>query len=136
MKDMISRDFSWDEMVYSRIAVENGLCNNPPAEVVNAMKQLVKRLLQPLRIAYARPIVITSGYRSPEVNRLVGGVLSSQHVKGEAVDCFVPDLEVLLEIVRFCKLPFDQAILYRKKKFLHLSLRAKGTNRYQIIINK
>lgn len=136
MNRRISRDFTWEEMTYSRMAVENGLRNVPPAEAEIAMKHLVKRLLQPLRIAYAGPIAITSGYRSPEVNRLVGGVPSSQHVKGEAADCYVPDPEVLLNVLRFCKLPFDQAILYKRKKFLHLSLKASGKNRYQIIINK
>ena len=136
MNRRISRDFTWEEMTYSRVAVENGLRNVPPAEAEIAMKHLVKRLLQPLRIAYAGPIAITSGYRSPEVNRLVGGVPASQHVKGEAADCYVPDPEVLLNVLRFCKLPFDQAILYKRKKFLHLSLRASGKNRYQIIINK
>ena len=136
MNRRISRDFTWEEMTYSRVAVENGLRNVPPAEAEIAMKHLVKRVLQPLRIAYAGPIAITSGYRSPEVNRLVGGVPSSQHVKGEAADCYVPDPEVLLNVLRFCKLPFDQAILYKRKKFLHLSLRASGKNRYQIIINK
>lgn len=136
MEERISRDFTWEEMTYSRIAVENGLHNVPPAEARKAMRELVKRLLQPLRIAYAHPIAIISGYRSPEVNRLAGGVPSSQHVKGEAVDCYVPDPEVLLNVLRFCKLPFDQAILYKRKKFLHLSLRAKGPNRHQIIINK
>lgn len=136
MNRRISRDFTWEEMTYSRMAVENGLRNVPPAEAEIAMKHLVKRLLQPLRIAYAGPIAITSGYRSPEVNRLVGGVPSSHHVKGEAADCYVPDPEVLLDVLRFCKLPFDQAILYKRKKFLHLSLRASGKNRYQIIINK
>ncbi|WP_075557973.1 D-Ala-D-Ala carboxypeptidase family metallohydrolase [Parabacteroides timonensis] len=136
MKRKISRDFTWEEMVYSRVAVENGLHNIPPIEAEIAMKHLAKRLLQPLRIAYAQPIAITSGYRSPEVNKLVGGVPSSQHVKGEAADCYVPDPEVLLNVLRFCKLPFDQAILYKRKKFLHLSLKASGRNRYQIIINK
>lgn len=136
MNRRISRDFTWEEMTYSRVAVENGLFNIPPAEVELSMKHLVKRLLQPLRIAYAGPIAITSGYRSPEVNRLVGGVPSSQHVKGEAADCYVPDLEVLLNVLRFCKLPFDQAILYKRKKFLYLSLKVEGRNRYQIIINK
>ena len=82
MKERISRDFTWEEMTYSRVAVENGLVNEPPFEVKQVMMELVKRLLQPLRLAYGKPIAITSGYRSPEVNRLVGGVPSSQHVKG------------------------------------------------------
>ena len=136
MKERISRNFTWEEMTYSRVAVENGLLNEPPFEVKLAIKELVKRLLQPLRLAYGKPIAITSGYRSPEVNRLVGGVPSSQHVKGEAADCYVPDPKVLLDVLLFSKLPFDQAILYKQKKFLHLSLRVNGENRYQVIINK
>ena len=136
MKERISRDFTWEEMTYSRVAVENGLLNEPPFEVRLVMMELVKRLLQPLRVAYGKPIAITSGYRSPEVNRLVGGVPSSQHVKGEAADCYVPDPKVLLDVLLFSKLPFDQAILYKRKKFLHLSLRVNGENRYQVIINK
>lgn len=106
MNKRISRDFTWEEMTYSRVAVENGLQNIPPIEVEIAMKQLVKRLLRPLRIAYAGPIAITSGYRSPEVNKLVGGVPSSQHVKGEAADCYVPDPEVLLNVLRFLQVAF------------------------------
>lgn len=136
MGERISRHFTWEEMTYSRMAVENGLDNEPPYEVRLAMKQLVEKLLQPLRIAYALPIAITSGYRSPEVNKLVGGVPSSQHVKGEAADCYVPDPKVLLDVLLISKLPFDQAILYKRKNFLHLSLRTKGENRYQVIINK
>ena len=136
MKERISRNFTWEEMTYSRVAVENGLLNEPPFEVKQAMMELVKRLLQPLRVAYGKPIAITSGYRSPEVNRLVGGVPSSQHVKGEAADCYVPDPKELLDVLLYCKLPFDQAILYKRKKFLHLSFRVNGENRYQVIINK
>ena len=64
-------------MTYSCIAILNGLPNNPPEEARCALCELVKCLLQPLRIAYNKPIVVTSGYRSPEVNRLVGGVRSS-----------------------------------------------------------
>lgn len=136
MGERISRDFTWEEMTYSRVAVENGVLNEPSFEVRLLMIELVKRLLQPLRVAYGKPIAITSGYRSPEVNRLVGGVPSSQHVKGEAADCYVPDPKVLLDVLLFSKLPFDQAILYKQKKFLHLSLRVNGENRYQVIINK
>lgn len=58
MGERISRHFTWEEMTYSRMAVENGLDNEPPYEVRLAMKQLVEKLLQPLRIAYALPIAM------------------------------------------------------------------------------
>ena len=99
MKERISRNFTWEEMTYSRVAVENGLLNEPSFEVKLAIKELVKRLLQPLRLAYGKPIAITSGYRSPKVNWLVGGVPSSQHAKGEAADCYVPDPKVLRDVL-------------------------------------
>ena len=120
-------------MTYSCIASLNGLPNNPPEEARCALCELVKCLLQPLRIAYNKPIVVTSGYRSPEVNRLVGGVRSSQHVKGEAADCYVPDIYFLLDTLKKSDLPFDQAILYRKKHFLHLSYRVNGKQRRQVL---
>ena len=120
-------------MTYSCIAILNGLPNNPPEEARCALCELVKCLLQPLRIAYNKPIVVTSGYRSPEVNRLVGGVRSSQHVKGEAADCYVPDIYCLLDTLKKSDLPFDQAILYRKKHFLHLSYRVNGKQRRQVL---
>lgn len=133
MKKNISRDFTWEEMTYSCIAILNGLPNNPSEEARCALCELVKCLLQPLRIAYNKPIVVTSGYRSPEVNRLVGGVRSSQHVKGEAADCYVPDIYFLLDTLKKSDLPFDQAILYRKKHFLHLSYRVNGKQRRQVL---
>ena len=133
MKKNISRDFPCEEMTYSCIAILNGLPNNPPEEARCALCELVKCLLQPLRIAYNKPIVVTSGYRSPEVNRLVGGVRSSQHVKGEAADCYVPDIYFLLDTLKKSDLPFDQSILYRKKHFLHLSYRVNGKQRRQVL---
>ncbi|MCD8179632.1 MAG: D-Ala-D-Ala carboxypeptidase family metallohydrolase [Tannerellaceae bacterium] len=133
-EDRISRDFTWREMVYSETAVKHGIPNSPGKKETQAIRELVKRLLQPLRIAYGKPVRISSGYRSPELNRLVGGVPSSQHVKGEAADCVVDDPEELLTVLLANNFPFDQAILYRKKGFLHLSLRATYPNRKRVIV--
>lgn len=132
--DSISRDFTWEEMCYSRVAVEKGILNDMPEPARKAMRELVKRLLQPLRIAYGGPIHITSGYRCPELNRLVGGVPSSQHVKGEAADCYVPDPARLVEILMIGELPFDQVIWYQDRNFVHVSLRNFGENRKQLMI--
>ena len=70
---------------------------------------------------------IMSGYRSEELNRLVGGAPSSQHMKGEAVDIYT------VEDLVASRLNFDQAILYRTKGFIHLSLKKQGVNRKQIL---
>lgn len=129
----ISGNFTVDEFIYSRTAIENGIDNMPSELRLAAIRLLVTQLLQPLRDRLGEPIAITSGYRCPGVNRLVGGVVNSQHTRGEAADCYAAcGLERLLEVLIDSGLPFDQAIVYRKKKFLHLSYK-NGANRKQII---
>ncbi|MDH6306116.1 uncharacterized protein YcbK (DUF882 family) [Parabacteroides sp. PF5-5] len=131
----ISRDFTWDEMLNSATANKHGIDNVPDEKTEEAIVGLVKRLLQPLRLAYGQPIRISSGYRCPQLNKLVGGVASSQHVKGEAADCVVNDnASKLLGVLLAHELPFDQAILYKKQNFLHLSIRNIGTNRRMVLI--
>ena len=125
--------FTFDELTYSRTAVENGLLNRPGATERDNLAQLVERLLDPLRERLGEPIAILSGYRSPEVNTLVGGVTDSQHTLGEAADCYcLAGPERLLAVLRASGLPFDQAIVYRRRNFLHLSHRA-GRCRGQIL---
>lgn len=131
---MIIENFSWKEMVESRIARERGIPNLPGSGEMAAMEQLARELLQPLRDLYGRPIRISSGYRCPELNRLVGGTAMSQHLKGEAADCVVEDAGELLKVLTESGLTYDQAILYRKRNFLHLSLRMDGKNRTRIIL--
>ena len=67
-----------------------------------------------------------SGYRSEELNRLVGGAPSSQHMKGEGGRHYTVDRNRLLEDLVASRLNFDQAILYRTKGFIHLSLKNMG----------
>ncbi len=64
--------------------------------------------LEPLRQWYGKPIVISSGYRCPALNRAVGGANTSQHMKGEAADLHLPSIAIgrqwvewLLDNVRF-----------------------------------
>ena len=107
--------------------------NKPGATERDNLAQLVERLLDPLRERLGEPIAILSGYRSPEVNTLVGGVTDSQHTLGEAADCYcLAGPERLLAVLRASGLPFDQAIVYRRRNFLHLSYRA-GRCRGQIL---
>lgn len=133
-KKMLSEHFSKEEMSYSRITVENGLDNEPPPEARHALGYLAVHLLEPLRELSDTPIAILSGYRSKAVNRLVGGVAGSQHCKGEAADCYIPQGPgYLLSLLLKSGLVFDQAILYKKHRFLHLSLKEKGNNRMMCI---
>ncbi|MBC5633475.1 hypothetical protein H8S65_11960 [Parabacteroides sp. N37] len=90
------------ELTRSYAATENGLDNSPGETELAALKRLAVDVLEPLRECLGAPIIVTSGFRNPAVNRLVGGVAASQHTKGEAADCYTPLgarhlLDVLLE---------------------------------------
>lgn len=128
--------FSLREFVISAVAVRHGIDNMPPPAAVERITALCSEVLEPLRRRFG-VIRITSGYRSERVNRLVGGVVTSQHVKGEAADIGLGSLEVgrkMYEYVR-TRLDFDQLILERNRKtgarWLHVSYRADGGNRHE-----
>ena len=134
-KTILSEHFTLEELTYSRTAVENGIANEPPPQARASLQHLADCLLEPLRRLYNKPIAVLSGYRNKELNRLVGGVATSQHVKGEAADCYTPEgPEKLLELLMRSGLPFDQAILYKRRRFLHLSLKQSGRNRMQVLV--
>lgn len=133
----LSKDFELYEFVQSRTANELGISNFPNLTAQNALRNLCVNLLQPLRNAIKQPITINSGYRCEQLNRAVKGAVSSQHMKGEAADCAIKgDAAELLHALIDLELDFDQAILYKSQNFLHLSLKATGTNRKQIIESK
>lgn len=134
--DWISDHFYMGEFIYSAVAVERGLDNMPPPEAQKAIRNLVIKLLEPLReyAGYATGMHISSGYRSEELNRLVGGVADSQHLTGEAADIYTFGSCRLLDALQDSRLNFDQAIYYRRRGFLHLSLKMKDKNRRQVII--
>ena len=134
----LTEHFRMDEFVYSAMAVELGLNNALPSEVIPAIRNLMVRLLEPLRIYHRQPMYIMSGYRSEELNRLVGGAPSSQHMKGEAVDIYTVDRNRLLEDLSLIHIsePTRHALLYRTKGFIHLSLKKHGVNRKQILFKE
>lgn len=112
------------------------LGNTPPAEAVRNLSTLVERVLDPLREAYGEPIYVNSGYRSPAVNRAVGGAKNSQHCKGEAVDFRCADMAWCFRFIH-TYLDFDQLIWERGSKeqpqWVHVSYRRDGKNRRQVL---
>ena len=127
------KHFTLSELTRSSTAEARGLKNIPNETQREALISLVEHLLDPLRDAFGEPIRVLSGFRSQEVNRLVGGVPTSQHLRGEAADlaCRVGP-EKLLQILQKSGLAFDQAIVYRQRSFLHLSYK-KGCCREMIL---
>lgn len=131
----ISKDFSFSEFESSKIAEEKGICNVVRSFIVrDSLKSLVDNVLQPLRDIAGVPLRINSGYRCSELNAAVGGVPTSQHVKGEAADVAFPKPIELARMAADNHLPFDQMIIY--PTFVHFSHKLNGEQRRQIIYNK
>lgn len=131
----ISKDFSYKEFEASDVADKKGICNVITSfEVRDAILSLVETVLQPLRDAWGMPLHINSGYRCKKLNEAVGGVPTSQHVKGEAADIAAENPAELARLAVSLELPFDQMILY--PTFVHFSHRLNGEQRGQILYNR
>lgn len=92
--------------------------------------------LDPVRELWGKPIGVNSGYRSPALNAAVGGAAASQHMKGEAADITtgsVADNLRLFERIAASAIPFDQLIDENRGRWIHISYRADGKNRRQVL---
>ena len=108
--------------------------NNPNEDQKEALKSLINNVLDPLRELYGNPIVVSSGFRSLDLNRAVGGAKNSQHMKGEAADIYTGTKEgnkKLFDLIRD-NLPFDQLIDEKNFSWVHVSFR-EGHNRKQVL---
>ena len=148
----LSEHFTLSEFESSATATRLGIDNSVPSRFIPALEQLCKEILEPLREFAQQPVVISSGYRCPQLNIKVGGVYSSQHTLGEACDIRIPEYDFtgkqgqrftntdILDrwftwIMNNCD--YDQLIKEttdRRIYWIHVSCRAnKSKNRHQVI---
>lgn len=78
--------FTLDEMVASDTAQRKSISNTPTPEIVDNLDRLVVSLLDPIRELWGEPLIISSGFRTQQVNALVGGTPRSYHRYGLAAD--------------------------------------------------
>lgn len=131
------KHFNLSEFFRSSTAAKNGIKNEPSidarATIVRNINLLVDNVLDPIRGLVDTPIIITSGYRCPQVNRLVGGVDNSQHMSGCAADFhvkgFTPSMTYEVFLYIYNTLEFDQLIFYRSKNIIHVSYVEKDNRR-------
>ena len=130
----LSEHFSLRELTKTN----TGIDNVPNEEQVNNLKR-VCQWLERLRSKRNEPIIINSGYRSPQVNKAVGGAANSNHLTGCAVDIRVAGMEqllryavILLDIADEGREDFDELLMERNAKgtyWLHFAVRPEGNRR-------
>lgn len=112
------------------MALISSIENLPSWSIVENLRVLAVSVLDPIRVAWGQPLVVNSGYRSPELNVAVGGVPTSAHMDGCAVDITlcswstrkISELyNLIANMVDDGVIDIDQVIYYRKKRIIHIS---------------
>ena len=150
LQQRFTEHFMLKEFLVSSTAEQHKIPNIPLKCHITAMENLAVRSLEPTRVHIGLPILITSGYRCPQLNHLVGGADNSQHTKGEAADITIPkkywpfcytseeQIARLLFVWMKDNLDLDQLILEHNSKhwWVHISCRVNFRhNRHQVINN-
>tara|TARA_Y100000114_G_scaffold72901_1_gene66792 strand:- start:2372 stop:2839 length:468 start_codon:yes stop_codon:yes gene_type:complete len=132
----LSKNFTLDEFIYSQTAIRYGINNYPDEEHITNIQALVDKVLQPLRVLIG-PIRISSGYRSVQLNKIIGGSSSSQHCFGQAVDIQfwkkgIKENRIIYDTIINNKFKFDQMINEFDYSWIHISYK-KEKNRNHIL---
>ena len=133
----ISEHITYDEAIFSDSGLRHNISNVPDSDTLDNMKEVALNCFEPLRKWYGKPIHVNSFFRCKELNTILKGAASSQHVTGEAIDISAGDKEENEKLFNWCKanLIFDQLINEYNFSWVHISYRA-DRNRKQIVIVK
>ena len=131
--------FTLNELTKSSTAKRLGIDNTPTKQHEANLIALVDKILDPLRQAYGKPIIVTSGYRCDKLNKAIGGASTSQHKEGLAADIrsvedTISENKKIFDLIQKLKLPFDQLIDEYNYDWVHVSY--SNRNRRQIIHTK
>lgn len=128
--------FTLNELIKSDAAKRSKINNIPNKQEENNLIALVESILDPLREAYGKPIIVTSGFRCERLNKLVNGSKTSQHRTGQAADIRTVEDTIeknkkLFNLIQELDLPFDQLIDEYNYDWVHVSYSPR--NRKQIL---
>lgn len=126
-------NFKISELIKSDTAIKNNINNMPDINSLDNLLDLIFYCLQPIRDKIKKPMIITSGFRSNLVNKLVKGVSNSQHLKGQAADFIINGMTPtqIIEKIKTCNIDFDQ-LINEYDRWVHVSYN-KNNNRRQIL---
>jgi hypothetical protein len=138
----LSKHLQLGEITRSDAAKRNGISNMPTAEHIENFKLLAEKVFEPIREHFNVPILISSGYRSKELNALIGGSSTSQHSTGEAIDIDMDGSstgvtnKMVFDYIKD-NLEFDQLIfefgIKENPDWVHVSYESNGKQRKQVL---
>ena len=136
----LSEHLDLSEVIRSESAKRNGISNMPTEAHIANFKLLAEKVFEPIRLNFRCPINLSSGYRSVELNKCIGGSLTSQHCTGEAIDIDMdgtPHAVTNKMVFNYIKdyLEFDQLIWEfgtdDNPDWVHVSYESTGKQRKQ-----
>lgn len=138
----ISEHLDLSELIRSESAKRRGISNMPTEAHIANLKLLAEKVFEPIRNNFRCPIHISSGYRSAELNKAVGGATTSQHSSGEAIDIDMDGSpngvtnKMVFDFI-FKNLEFDQLIWEfgsaENPDWVHVSYESTGKQRKQVL---
>jgi hypothetical protein len=138
----LSEHLDLSEVIRSESAKRNGISNMPTEAHIANFKLLAEKVFEPIRLNFRCPINLSSGYRSVELNKCIGGSLTSQHCTGEAIDIDMdgtPHAVTNKMVFNYIKdyLEFDQLIWEfgtdNNPDWVHVSYESTGKQRKQVL---
>lgn len=134
-----SEFFTLAELTRSETAARHKIDNTPPAAIIKNLQYGADMILDPLRRLYGKPIKINSGYRCPQLNKLVGGVTNSWHQEGNAADIHIESAdEAKILFSNLQKLPSVDTVLFEHSKtaqWLHVQWNMAKNPRHHFNFN-
>lgn len=125
----LSRNFTLEEMTKSTTAQKYNIKNIPDADSLSNMKRLCEDILQPIRDEWKQPIIVTSGYRCPALNKKVKGAANSDHMYGAAADIKTNSKQnnkllwrIIMKLIEKDKISCRQIIDEYSLNWIHLSI--------------
>ena len=137
----ISKHLTLAELITSQTATRKRIDNTPSPQVIANLKLVAEKVFEPLREGLGKPIRISSGYRSPALNKAIGGAKNSQHTTGEALDLQGVGGLKNSEIFNFIKDNLDYSQLIweygtdKEPAWVHVSYKKSGNQNQILTIN-
>jgi hypothetical protein len=138
----LSAHLDLSEVIRSESAKRNGISNMPIALHIENFKLLAEKVFEPVRVHFGCPIHISSGYRSIELNKCIGGSLTSEHCTGEAIDIDMDGSQsgvtnkMVFDYIKD-NLDYNQLIYEfgdsKNPDWVHVSYKATGKQRKQVL---